>query len=77
MTGVENIDKDQNQNIDLKEIQDALKQDWFLSREENINALADELNKIDKSEISKTLQSSLNNAFDDIINKEFLCFLWI
>ena len=78
MPGIENIDKNQNQQIDLQEIQDALKPNWFFDAknknfEDNMWKLKTELqnNAFDwqKEYLKTTLHDSLNKAKYDITEK--------
>jgi hypothetical protein len=74
MVGIEDINKNKDQSIDLNEIQDALKLSWFLSNEKNVRDLKKQIDNPENPETIKklkdSLENSLNLAVDDILKKE-------
>jgi hypothetical protein len=58
-----NINKNQNKEIDLQEIQD------FSRNNENIQQIKETLKQQEKSELLASLETSLNNAIGDILSR--------
>jgi len=74
MVGIEDLNKNQDQSIDLNELQDAMKPSWFLSNEKNMRDLKIQIDNPENPEtiikLKESLQNSLNLAIDDIVKKE-------
>jgi len=65
------IDKNTNKTIELGEILDSLKPNWFLSKTENIKSLQNILQNEEKSGLLKSLESTLKTAYKLILLKPF------
>jgi len=71
MTGLDQIDiQPKDQQIDQQEIEQALKPNGFLTKEENIKNLRNELTWKEKiSDLTTSLETTLNATIDEILTK--------
>ncbi len=70
---LDQIDKNPKDNhIDIQELQDAIKPEWFLTKEENIKGVSVELNTSEKEPIAKTLEDNLTKEINNILTKNTL-----
>jgi hypothetical protein len=66
---LENIDKDNNQEISIQELSDAVKDGGFLDKPENIQKVAEHIQE-NTDELTNTLKENLGNQINDLLKKE-------
>ena len=69
MDQIKQIDQNQDNNINTQELLDAIKPNWFLRNENNLEEVWKLLNNEELNEGDKTLLNSLTKTIDEEINR--------